>query len=236
MYDNLRILGLITARGGSKGLPRKNIIDCAGKPLINWTVEAGRGSRYIDEIVLSTDDQEIAETGKKAGANVPFIREGKLAEDKSLIHEVIHDTVEKLSDKGMIFDFVLLLQPTSPLRTKEHIDSAIEQYFKNRKYDDEMLVSVYKADPKVGWIMQKNKEGYIDFCLVSKKEGKRRQDLDTFYYPNGAIYLAPIKFFKDTFYTEKTQYYVMPEVASVDIDTREDLERAESYLRGAHES
>jgi len=231
MYNNKRILAIIVARAGSKGLPGKNIIDCAGKPLIQWTIEAALQSSIVDKVFVSTDSDKIASVAISSGACVPFLRSKELATDTASVEDVIHEVISKLAETEATFDYILLLQPTSPLRTSKQINQAIEQYFTNLKDSEETLVSVYVAPKKVGWLLRQTNNHYIDFCFDQNKDDLRRQTLSTFYLPNGAIYFAPISHFKKSFYTTKTQFFVMPEECSVDIDTQEDLEKAISLLQ-----
>jgi len=125
MIDSQKILALIPARGGSKGLPRKNILPLSGKPLIAWTVEAAKNSKYIDNCIVSTDDIEIAECAEKYGAEIPFLRPPNLATDFTSSNDVILHAIENIHDN---YDLLVLLQPTSPLRTEYDIDNGIEKF------------------------------------------------------------------------------------------------------------
>ena len=131
MYKGKNILGLIPARGGSKGLPRKNIIPLLGKPLIAWTIEQALASKYLDRVVVSTDDNEIAEISKKYGAEVPFIRPKELAEDNAKGIDVVLHAIDwlKENDKQKQYDLIMLIQPVSPLSAKEGINKAMEFFF-----------------------------------------------------------------------------------------------------------
>ena len=131
MYKNNKILGLITARGGSKGLPRKNIRTLLGKPLIAWTIDQAIASDYLDKIVVSTDSKIIADISKDFGAEVPFLRPKMLATDTATSVDVINHTLDYLTDKNQIFDYFALLEPTSPLRETSDINLAIEQLINN---------------------------------------------------------------------------------------------------------
>lgn len=223
-----KILGFVGARGGSKGLPGKNVMDFHGKPMIAWTLEALKTSPYLSQVALSTDDTTIAEVCKQAGFEVPFLRPAELATDNAAIGKAIQHAVKWYMDnRGESFDYVLLAQPTSPLRTVAHVNEALGQYFREKKYPDETLVSVYKAPPKTGWLTHQSEEGYLEFTFAKNKaQPRQRQALPQWFYPNGAIYLAPLKDFKGEFYGPHTQMYVMPEEVSVDIDTLEDFQRA----------
>ena len=125
MLNGKTFLAIIPARGESKRLPRKNIMELAGKPLIAWTIEAALNSQFIDEVVVTTDNQEIAIVAQQYGANIPFLRPNKLASDTATTFDVVRHAIGHYRENGKIFDFIILLQPTSPLRTKDHIDEAI---------------------------------------------------------------------------------------------------------------
>ena len=131
MYQNKKVLAIIPARGGSKGIPHKNIISLCGKPLIAYTIEAANQSTYIDTVIVSTDDVDIQRISEQYGALVPFLREAKIASDEATTISVVVDAVKRLEVNGEKFDVVILLQPTSPLRTAEEIDVAIDIFFQN---------------------------------------------------------------------------------------------------------
>ena len=123
------MLALIPARGGSKGIKGKNIIDINGKPLIAYTIEAGKQSKYIDDVVVTTDSEKIAEVSKKYGAEIPFMRPAEYAQDKSKTIVAVLHAIKELKRQDKVYDTLVLLQPTQPLRTSEDIDKAIELYF-----------------------------------------------------------------------------------------------------------
>ena len=232
MFRNKKILGLIGARGGSRGLPDKNIVDCAGKPLIQWTIEAANNSKYLDRIIISSESKKIIEVSKEKGGDAPFIRPQELAADDASMLDVIHHARKWLEEnEGQVYDYLMLLQPTSPLRTSEHIDEAIEYYFSNQKGESDTLVAVYKVNYKVGWLVRDTKDNYVDFCFDVSKTHSKRQDLGNYYIPNGAIYFASAEKLT-TFYNGFTRCFIMPEEVSVDVDTPEDLEKAARYLNG----
>lgn len=236
MYQDFNILAVIGARGGSKGLKNKNIINCAGKPLICWTIEAAQTSKYIDRIIVSTDDLKISEVAKNAGADVPFIRPHNLSGDDAPINSVIDHCIDWIyQNEKITYDYVLSLQPTSPLRTNHHIDEAVEYYFKNKKTLEDTLVAVVKAHEKMGWLMQSRDSTYIDFCFDVSCENPRRQSLPEYYMPNGALYLSRVQRNKKTvFYTKRTLFYVMDPIHSIDVDRQQDLESAVRYLELIH--
>jgi CMP-N,N'-diacetyllegionaminic acid synthase len=226
-----KILAVIPARKGSKGLPGKNIKVCAGKPLIAWTIEAALKSLLIDKLAVSTNCEDIAKISHEYGADVPFLRPDELSQDDTPIEDVLKHAVSFYSKLGESFDYILLLQPTSPLRSTLNINESIEIYFKNKTNVGETLVSVYKLPRKLGWIMSEKQNGYIDFALFSRDLPRNRQQLPMHYYmPNGAIYLAKISEFGDSFYTDKTRCYIMNIADSVDVDEEEDFKLAEKML------
>ncbi len=231
MFKSKRILAFIGARAGSKGLKNKNIVNFAGKPLIVWTIKAALGSKYIDRTIVSTDGEQIAKIAREAGADAPFLRPKKMAQDHSLIQTALeHCLVWLNKHEHQNYDYLLCLQPTSPLRTVRHIDEAIEYYFRNKQSNQDSLVSVVKPSEKLGWLMEKNKAGYVHFAFDIKGQKFRRQNIPDYYLPNGAIFLAPIKSLKVAgFYTAHTIPFVMKTEVSIDIDTKEDLKKAERF-------
>ncbi len=238
MYRKNKILAFIGARQGSKGLKNKNILQFGGKPLICWTIEASLNSKYIDNTLVSTDGEKIAQISKAAGANVPFLRPANLATDKALIQEALRHAIKWLKEKnGQTYDYIILLQPTSPLRTTQHIDGAIAYYFRHCRSSNDTLVSVTKAPVKTGWLLEKNSKGYIDFCFDIKGQKIRRQNIPRYYLPNGLIYMAPIKrIYKGSFYSSCTLPFVMDEEVSIDIDSMEDFEVALKRFRSRSKS
>ncbi len=233
MYKNKRILAFIGARAGSKGLKDKNILNFAGKPLIQWAIDSSLRSKYIDRTLVSTDGEKIAVISRKAGADVPFLRPAPLATDKALIEDALRHSLTWIkTNEGVRYDLIVLLQPTSPLRTVKHIDAAIEHYFHNRKSSSDTLVSVVKAPAKAGWLMGQGPKGYIDFCFDVKGQKQRRQNIPSYYFPNGLIYLAPVAVIgKGSFYSSRTLPFLMDDSVSVDIDSKEDFNRALRMFR-----
>lgn len=233
MFQDNKIAAFICARGGSKGLPGKNTISLGGKPLIQWTIEAGLNSEYVDEVIVSTESKEIADISIAGGAQVPYIRPAELAEDDTPIEDVINHAIDWLStNQNRTFDILMLLMPTSPFRSHIHIDEAIQKYFENRTSSDETLVSVMSMPSKMGFLMQADEQNHIHFCFdnLFGRKGLRRQDLPKYYMPNGALYLAPTRHFENSFYSQKTQYYEMNVQDSLDIDSAEDLALARNQL------
>ncbi len=224
------ILAIIPARAGSKGLPNKNILDCGGKPLIAWTIEAARHSKFISRVLVSTDCKKTAEISRKSGAWVPFLRDPELARDDSSIIDVVRDVLFRVKSLGENYDYIALLQPTSPLRDTQHINKAIEDFLSNSKNGTEALVSVKKMDEKMHWIMARNlKSGYLYTLSGLDMTNPRRQELPECFIPNGAIYLTKSESF-DGFYGAHTIPFVMDEQSSLDIDYKDDLSKANEVL------
>ncbi len=224
------ILAIIPARGGSKGLPGKNILNLNGKPLIAHTILASKNSKFITRVVVSTDDKEIGEISKKYGAEVPYLRPSSLAKDKSLtIDSVFHmlDYLEKY--EGYFPKYVLLLQCTSPLRNEQHIDEAIEKLVKSNFHG---IISICESEVNPYWTNVLKNEN-LQYFLEEGKNITRRQDLPNIYRYNGAIYLAKTEVLKRerTFEVENLTGYVMDRESSIDIDTEIDFKIAEIIMK-----
>jgi len=212
MIDGASVLGVITARGGSKGLPRKNVLPLAGKPMIAWTVEAGLASACIDRLVLSTDDEEIAEAARTAGCEVPFMRPDELAADDTPgIAPVIHAI-----DAVPGFDYVVLLQPTSPLRTAADIDACVDLCASSGAPS---CVSVVEARENPYWMYTLSEDASLD-PLIASELVLRRQELPPAYSLNGAVYVARCEWLRRRrhFVDEGTVGHVMPPERSFEID------------------
>lgn len=223
MTDN-RVLGIIPARGGSKGVPRKNIRELDGLPLIAHTINAARDASDIDTVVVSTDDEEIASVAENHGVHVPFMRPDHLATDEAPTEPVIEHAIESFRENGESYDTFVLLQPTSPLRTAEHIEEAYTLYV-DRNVDS--LISAYPTS-ETRW--KKTPEGAEQLNYL--QANKRRQDREPEYVINGAIYIVDINQFLQTqnITAGTTVIYEMSEIESVDIDTPFDLWLAEKIL------
>jgi N-acylneuraminate cytidylyltransferase/CMP-N,N'-diacetyllegionaminic acid synthase len=230
MYGRFRILALIAARGNSKGLPNKNILDLYGKPVIAWTIEGAQGCKYIDEIVVSTDSEEIAQIARRYGASVPFLRPGELAEDSSKIMDVIAHAISFLESEGQRFDIVVLLQPTCPLRSVEDVEQAIELLSKR---EAQAVVSVSATEHNPLWANTLPADGCMRQFLKSDIINKNRQELPTYYRLNGSIYLSFIEYWKTnkSFFSERTFAYIMPRERSVDIDTIIDFYQVQAIMK-----
>lgn len=227
MFNNNRILAIIPARGGSKGIPHKNIIDLCGKPLVAYTIDAALNSKYIDYVMVSTDDEKIADVAKAYGAKVPFMRPAVLASDTAKTLDTILYSIKKLSDMGEEFLDFVLLQPTEPLRISNDIDAAIEKYYENNR---QSLVSVSEVDDHP--ILIRTIEGNQLKPLLNVSSTCRRQDMPKYYRVNGCIYINPIEQInKNTSFNDNCIPYIMPKDHSVDIDELSDLALAKYYLQ-----
>ena len=229
MYKNRSILAIIPARGGSKGLPGKNLRELCGKPLLAWSIGQAEKSKYIDDIIVSSDDDRIINVAKRYGARVPFKRPKYLATDKASGINVILQALAWLEEHGELFDMVVVLQPTSPLRAAKDIDQAIELLFKARA---QAVVSLCPAEHNPLWMNTLPESGCMK-AFLPKQALANRQKLPQFYRLNGAIYIISGAYLKKcrTFYGDKTYAYIMPIERSVDIDTLLDFNFAE-FLMG----
>ena len=234
MYKNKNILGLIPARGGSKGLPEKNIKPLLCKPLIAWTIEQALASKYLDRVVVSTDDKGIAEISKKYGAEVPFMRPKELARDDSTTSDVILHVLKWFEDAGEKYDYLALLEPTSPLREKNDIDKCIELLIDSEVAKSIISVSkLESAHPEFNVIIDK-KSGFIEKVDgTTEFQVLRRQDLPDIYFFDGTIYISEVKaFFKNqTFYHNRTLAYIVPRWKSIEVDEIFDLICVEAIIK-----
>jgi N-acylneuraminate cytidylyltransferase/CMP-N,N'-diacetyllegionaminic acid synthase len=230
MIKGKKILTLIPAKGESKGLPGKNIMNLEGKPLIAWTIETAKKCEFIDKLVVSTEDKEIKEISEEVGAVVPFIRPKELASDAAKANDVIFHAIEWFENKNEFFDLILVLQPTSPLRIKEDIINSINQLF---EFHAKAVISVSAADHHPFWMNTLPADKSMKNFLPTEALNANRQDLQVFYRLNGAIYLAFIEYFKENrgFWGDKTFAYIMPKERSVDIDDIIDFRLAAVLLK-----
>lgn len=220
------ILVVIPARGGSKGLPGKNIKPLCGKPLIEYSIDVARAITSDDNICVSTDDQKIIDVVENYGLSVPFVRPADLASDTASTNDVLLHAINFYESREKKYDVILLLQPTSPLRTIEQVKEAIRMY----RTDIDMVVSVTKSHaPAV--LCNDNSEGYVD--LVYNKYAGGRQSLPTFYEFNGAIYVVNVNSLKNKGLGgfDKRIKYIMSKETSIDIDDIYDFMLIESILK-----
>ena len=231
-----KVLGVITARGGSKGIPGKNIKPLLGKPLIAYTIEAAQKSNALDRLILSTDDPAIAEVAKKYGCEVPFLRPKELAEDKSAHLPVMQHAVKWLKEnENYVPDYVMILQPTSPLRQPEHIKEAVDLISKTG-VDSVLSVSEVPENFNSNKTMTVNNDGILRLLNSNPvyKRIARRQDLPREYWSVGSVYLFKTDLLfgaEPNFYGEKTIPLIIDKKYVVDINVPEDWEQAEKAMR-----
>lgn len=226
MLEHKTFLAIIPARGGSKRLPKKNLLDLAGKPLVTWSIEAGLKSKYIDKVIVTSDYDEILDMSKKYGADT-IKRPYELANDTATTFDAIKHTINKLPK----YDYIVLLQPTSPLRNSKNIDEAIE-LLQNKNTD--AIISVCEMEHSPLWTNTLPKDKSMKFFLNNEILNKRSQDLEKYYKLNGAIYICKtdILLKEETFFIKDNVYaYVMDEKKSVDIDEDIDFQLAQVILR-----
>lgn len=227
MYKNKKILAIIPARGGSKGIPNKNIKLVNGKPLISYTILAAKNCKYIDDVIVSTDSRDIASIAKKYGAKIPFLRPKKLATDKSKTIDCIVYTINKLKKSNKIYDILVLLQPTSPLRTCDDISKALDLFVKYGKN----VTSIHEIN--INPLLYRSIDDSNKLKkLLNASSTMRRQDLPKYYKVNGAIYINNIKALTNkTSLNDNEIGYIMNPSDSVDIDNIDDLNKASKLLK-----
>lgn len=221
MIGGQRVLALIPARGGSKGVPGKNILPIGGRPLIQWTIDAAKASRYIDRLVLSSDDPAIIAAAEAGGCEVPFVRAAALSSDEASSIDVVVDALQRLPD----YDIVVLLQPTSPLRSTQDIDATLERLQASAA---PACVTLRPAEEHPYWTFRLADSGRLDrFAQPPAEAQLRRQDLPPAWCLNGAVYAARTGWFlrERSFVGEQTVGQPMPADRSLDIDTPADVER-----------
>jgi CMP-N,N'-diacetyllegionaminic acid synthase len=225
----VRTLGLIPARGGSKGLPGKNIRPLAGKPLLAWTIDAARASGVIDRLVISTDDDGIAAVAREHGCEAPFLRPAHLATDESPTIDTVMHALETLGD---LFDILVLLQPTSPFRTDADIAACV------RRCTDEGMpacVGIIRATESPFWMFTQAPSGELEPVVARDQLPTRRQLLPPAFLINGAVYAARVDWLRQhrSFFGPGACGWEMPAERSLDIDTLEDFKAAECRLAAA---
>ena len=224
MINDKTVLAIIPARGGSKRLPRKNVLPFAGKPLIVWTIEAGLKSRYIDKVIVTSDDDEIQKISLEAGSKI-IKRPHKLAKDNTNLNNVIKHAINIFEEQ---YDIVMVLQPTSPLRKAEDIDHALEIMDQVKA---PAVISVCKANKPLNWHFSVQANGTLKHILQNKIISDR-EEYESTYIPNGALYISKTEYFKstNTFYNDLTIAYIMSQEKSVDIDSQFDFAIAETLI------
>lgn len=210
MKSRPNILAVITARGGSKGLPGKNIKPLLGKPLLAWTIQQAQNCQYISKIFVTTDSQEIAEVSAQYGEPVPELRAAELSSDKASSMDVLQYCIDYFKNKGEVFDYVMLLEPTSPLRKRKDLDNIVELAMKNEYADG--IISIGEVHTEHPAIIKKiNNQGYLTEYLGVKTNVYQRQMFDKAYFPYGVAYLVKVSVFEEThtiYNNEMLPYYI----------------------------
>ncbi|MCY7294356.1 acylneuraminate cytidylyltransferase family protein [Alteromonas sp. a30] len=226
MLQNKKILTVIPARGGSKGLPGKNVKTLIDKPLIAWTIELANRCEFIDRVVVSTDDTDIAEVAKAHGADVPFMRPAELATDSAPTKDALVHCVNALDEN---YDVLVLLQPTSPLRTLETLQTGIELSVQ----ENASVVSVSESAKPIEWMFYRAEKG-IEYVTQEHPRPTRRQECKPVYYVDGCVYVMPISdlLAGKPIFDENALTVVSQSGEAVDIDTIKDFEFCEFLLKG----
>lgn len=224
----MKAIAIIPARSGSKGLPDKNIMPLAGKPMMAYTIEACLKSGCFERVHVSTDSEQYAKIGIEYGADVPFLRDPKLASDQATTEDVIRDVLEKYHERGEDFDVFGIMQPTSPLRTEEDIQNSF-QLLDLKKADS--IIGVCPMEHSPLWSNQLDESDSM-YGFLQQATNQNRQKLGQYYRINGAIYLMRVEKYENhmCLYGEKSYAYKMPKERSVDVDDTMDFQVAQVFM------
>ncbi len=224
------VVALIPARGGSKGLPRKNVLDFCGKPLIAWSIEQARQTPEVDRVVVSTDDPEIADVARAFGADVPFLRPAELSGDTATSVDVIVHAMDALARNGAPVDILALLEPTSPLREASDVSGAIRHLVSDRRFESVVGVSAVEgAHPA---FLYEVHGGLLHPFLPVGRGAVRRQDLEPLYFLEGSVYVSYAASLRARrgFYHDATAPWLVPRYKSIEIDELSDLIAAQALM------
>jgi CMP-N,N'-diacetyllegionaminic acid synthase len=228
----MRVLGLIPARGGSTGVPRKNIRPLAGRPLIHYSIDAARAAVVIARVVVTTDDEEIAEVARRAGAEVPFLRPVELASDEAPMLPVVRHAVEELESRGDGFDAIAILQPTSPVRRAGLIDDCVRLLDESRA-DSVITVLPVPDEYNPYWVyLDGDEQPFLRLSVGKGEPIARRQELPHAYHRDGSVYLVrrEVVIEKNSLYGQRIAGFVSDRGSVVNIDTPEDWTAAEALV------
>ena len=230
MFNDKKFIAVIPARSGSKGLPGKNIKELCGKPLIVYTIETALKSKVFDKVIVSTDSMEIAEIAKKAGAEIPFLRPKELATDTADSMDVLIDAIKFLEEKGEKFDYIMKLQPTSPLRTEEDIRKSVKLLFEKNA---DSIISISECQHHPLWCNTIDKDLKMYNFIKEEIKNKNRQELPKYYEINGLIFLSNIeKLLKlKEWYGKNSYAYISNNKNAIDIDNIIDFNFVENLMR-----
>jgi CMP-N-acetylneuraminic acid synthetase len=228
----MRILTIIPARGGSKGVPEKNIKLLDGKPLLSYTIEIALQSKFLTEVIVSSEDDKINEIAKTLGVQVPFVRPTELAQDNTPTIDVIIHALEWYKNKNIFFDAVCLLQVTSPFRTVAFLDKAIEKFIQT---GCDSLVSVQKVPHEFNphWAFEVNDDGNLKIATGETEIISRRQELPMAYHRDGSVYITKTEVLlqQHSLYGKSISYIESDPEFYINIDTLDDWEKAESMIK-----
>lgn len=227
----MRVVAIVTARGGSKGVPRKNVRMLGGKPLLAWTVEAARGASRLTRVILTTDDDEIAALGRTLGIEVPFIRPAELALDVTPTLPVVQHAVSWLETTGERYDAIVVLQPTSPLRTAATIDGCV-QCFEATGADSVVTILPVPPEHNPHWVYFRDANGLLRLSTGESAPIARRQDLPPAFHREGSVFVVrrDVVMDRNSLYGERVVGYPVDPADSIDIDSVEDWARAEAVI------
>lgn len=226
----MRVLGLIPARGGSKGVPRKNVRPLLGRPLLAYTAEAALGAALLDRVVLTTDDEEIATVGRQLGLDVPFIRPPHLASDTAPMIATVQHAVANLRASDDLYDAVCLLQPTTPARSSAVIDECVEHLDRSGA-DAVVTLLPVPSEHNPHWVYVRTPSGALTLATGESTPIARRQDLPPAFHREGSVYVTRTAVVEEgSLYGERVEGVVLDPASSVNIDTVEDWDRAERLL------
>lgn len=231
MIGGKSIIAVIPARGGSKGLPGKNIRPLCGKPLIAWSIETALRSKYLDEVLVTTDDPQIAEVSRRCGAVVPFMRPDELSTDAATTFSAVQHALDFYRGKDRQFDIIVLLEPTSPLREDGDIDRMLETLSRRwDRFDSIVSIGLVHEHPA---IMKKLSGDEIESFYPAGEEAGRRQDLIPAYFPYGVAYIVKTTnlLSEQTFYTKRCTYHVIGRDQAYEIDDIYDFVCVEAMMR-----
>ncbi len=226
MIDDQPVLAVVPARGGSVGLPGKNLVDVNGVPMVAWPIRAGLGSRYVDTVVVSTDDAGIAAVAREHGAEVPFTRPAIHATATATSSQVVLHALDFFRAQGRKFGYVVLLQPTCPLTDAHDVDTAMESLHGNRAAAD-TIVGVHRVEsPHPDHALELEPNGLLRTHFADSFAALgRRQDTTELYYPEGTVYISDVAVLRaeGTFYHDRTMGYLVPKWKALDVDDLVDL-------------
>lgn len=233
MIEDKKVLAIIPARGGSKGIPGKNIRMVYGKPLLAWPIEAALRSKIVDRVIVSTEDTGIANVAKQAGAEVPFMRPGELATDTARSADVIVHALHFFIARKQYYDYILLLEPTSPLTETSDVDAALLKLHKARNLADAIVGISSVNGPHPDFDVRLSEDGLISpYAAPDFSSLKRRQDTEPVYFMEGSLYISAVDVFlaKKSFYHERTMGYMVPRWKSFEVDDLMDLICVEALM------